>query len=61
MAFTWEAKSFEQTKLTIILYFEYPGRISQDSYERDRIIVKELNPNMFLTHKKPIRSVKNET
>ena len=41
--------------------FKFPAQISQDVQQKDLIIVKELNPTMFLTDTYPIRSVKNET
>jgi len=61
MAFTWEASSYSNKKLTIAIAFKYPSQIAEDVYERDKISVKVLNPTMFLSQAFPIRSVKNET
>ena len=61
LEFTWEAKSYWSTRLKILVTFKYPGQISQDLMDRDRISVKVLNPTLFLSEALPIRSVKNET
>ena len=58
MAFTWEAKSYYSTKLTILLTFKYPGQISEDAKEKDKITVMILNPTMFLSEASLI-NVKN--
>ena len=47
--------------MTIMVNFKFPAQISQDVHQKDLIIVKELNPTMFLTDTYPIRGVKNET
>ena len=46
--------------MTIQVEFEFPSSISDEVYGKDKLVIKVLNPTMFLSESS-LMTIKNET